>query len=420
MPRHSESVRMALWTSVDYRAFGAVDLFHRGDAENPVAAPAWAGRPGLFRTPLASTVGHGSDAGFADDLDTAWQALGGAAGKLLMTLGGDDRWRITNLDDTAAALVEHSDNTWWGFDGEVVILAGTTVTATGQWRRGMVWSGVDASPPRLRLARDGVEGSEYVPRQPGWITDIIVGARTRLALSDVDDRAAAGDPLASTSLEARDIATHGAGSGIRWGHTDDGHRYWTQPVDAPGAGNPITWLDDDFREECGASGSEPLQQTGAVAGVDVYYQIFDYPDPALVISEWPIDTDIHGFATEDRKTATTRDGRNFHRYWRHDILRALRFRVDGPVDRLDWHQHYIRRFLARAARNRGPMWVVSDWGDSRLAAERGGYSLLQTVEHKGYRGRYAIDLRGDFESEVRWLDDLMSSALVELSTVEAG
>jgi len=410
---------MALWTSADCRAFSG-DLFHRGDAENPVNASVWAGRSGLFRTPLAATVGHGSDQGFSDDLDAAWQALGGAAGTLSMSLSSDDRWRVTNLDDTAAALVDHADNAWWGFDGEVVILAGTTVTATGQWRRGMVWSGETASPPRLRVARDGVGGTEYVPQAPGWITDIIVGGRTRLALSDVDDLTAAGDPLASTSIEALDIATHGADSGIRWGHTDDGHRYWTQPIDAPGAGSPITWLDEDFREENGASGSESVQQTGAVAGVDVYYQIFDYPDPGLVISEWPIDTDTHGFATDGRETATTRGGQSFHRYWRHDILRSLRFRIDGPVDRLDWHQHYIRRFLARVARNRGPMWVVSDWGDSRLAAERGGYDLLQTVEHAGYRGRYAVEMRGEIESDVRWLDGLMSSALVELSTFEAG
>lgn len=419
MPRHSESTRVALWSPVDYRTFSAVDLFHRGDDENPVTAASWAGRPGLFRTPLAATTGHGSDEGFSAALDAAWQALGGAAGKLSMTVGGDDHWRVTNLDDTAAAFVDHPDNAWWGFDGETVIGAGMTITAPGQWRRGMVWAGESAAPPRLRLARDGVGGTEYVPRQPGWITDIIIGGRTRLALGDADDTAAAGDPPVSTCIEALDIATHGAGSGIRWGHTDDGHRYWTQPVGVAGAGNAITWLSDLFREECGASGSEPVQQTGAVAGVDVYFQIFDYPDPALMISDWPIDTDVMGFATDGRETVVTGDGRRHHRYWRHDILRALRLRVDGPADRKDWHQHYLRRFLARAARNRGPLWVVSDWGDSRLAAERGGYSLLQTVEHQGYRGRYAVEIDGEVQSEVRWADDLMSSAIVELATVEA-
>jgi len=424
MPRDSHAVKMAIWAPVDWRAFSGIDLYHRGDDENPVSAPVWAGRSGLFRTPLAATCGHGSHQSVFDDFDDAWVGLGGDSGDMILALGADDRFRITNLSgngDDAAAIAAHADNVFFGFSaGETVINIGTTVTAPNSWRRGLVSNGTGSTPPRLRILRQDAPGSTgLVPTYPAWITDMIVGARGRLSVGDTDDDASTGDPLASTSLEALDIAAHGgAASGLRWGHTDAGHLYWTQPVDATDAGEAITWLSTTFRDNCGASGSENVEQTG-VSSDDVFFQVFDYPDPHLVLTEWPVEVDDVTFKTDQRQTAVTGDGRQFARAWRHELSHRISFRIDGPADSKDWSQHYVRRLMPRIAR-RGPLWIVQDWGESRIAAERGDYSLLHTPEFAGDRGRFAVDIRGDIETSIRWLDGLKTSALVTLDVVEAG
>lgn len=412
MPRNNEWPPIALLTPVDWRPFSGA-LFHMGDAEDPLTiADEWAGSGGLFnRGIIAALVGHGSATGVPADVDAAWDAMGGDAGELLMTLTDDDRWRISNTSASVGYLLENPHHSRWGLPtAETPIPAGGSITGSVDWVRGMVSSGLAAAPPYLLLGHQNGNTAK-VPAVRRWATDLVVDARERGEMSDLDDGAA------ETCLEALTSATW-PDAGIRWGVTDEGRVFWTQPVSVVGGGNPITWLSTAFRDDLGASGQEAVGQTG-VGGDDVYYQIFDYPPRSLLVSSYGLaEPDERSYASSGRATQLNRGGQLTVRPWRDDQRHRLVFRVDGPADGFDWHNHLRERVAPRMARY-PVFWLAYDWGDSRRAAERGGYLLLQTVEHEGYRGCIPLQLLGEVDVSVSWEDGIMAGGVVRIDARRA-
>lgn len=403
--------RFALASRFDARRWTGHDLFKRGDGD-PVAMPAFDLGEGLYEDALAFLHGYGSGRAFGARV---------APYAISFSLTSDDRIRILNTGIANATLQASPFNAWWGLPtiATVIPLGGGTLTGSNEWRRGLVWSGLSATPPRLTFTVTGQLGSFRCPPEPSIMQNIIIGLRERGEEEDLDDKGL-------ITLEDLDNATNDATDlSIRWGITDEGHVYWSSTH--PDCEEGITWLSDTLRRRLGFSGLETVYTDdpggieGGISSGYLCFSIADKPLPGFITPTRPLHVqDPYQEEEGDQKRLTNGS-------WASHSIGSFRgydieFFLDGPDDTVDLHREYLllRQTYCRLGE---PLTLFQDWGDSRRALEayhvdvlQPAYDLLYTSDRNGYRGRVRCRLSATTgRAEAAWDGDFRRRAPVQLS-----
>lgn len=399
MPGNHPGPRFCLAAELDATAWSNTAVFRRGGAGS-VTLATYSGSTGAaagrFEDPLAFLNGYGSQASrdLAAEIQAAWTLAGGlgAISVELVGTGSDaDKLKIsTNLEDFT--IPAHADNATWGLDtaghGLVGGVAPFVRIAPSQWVRGIVEN------KRLRIQPAG--GAATFAPGYDYVAQSVVTLMRTSAMGDADDGVA-------TSLETLDCdAYDNLNRELRWGIDDDGHVYYSRPV---GTSATIEWLDTDFRDRLGFSGDETEVVDGTLATLTA-----DDPMPGVIVPtrglrRGPLpSTRLHADALVTR-------GGNVHgisvgaeKTW------ALQFWLGDLIAEVDEHRHFFDHFVEYAP----PAYRVAffgHWGDPRRGVEdraNAAYTLLQTPERNGYRGRLrckmspgSVDYAWDHEGESR-------------------
>ena len=359
MPRNDPCARFALMSQMDVSQWAGVNVFDRGAAN--ITLPASFDR---FADAVDFLNDRGSVDPLADLLQTATDAApAGPHGTWVVSIDEDDRVYFEN-DTSSFSLNATAANAPLGFStasAQIGAVTGATWTATApsDWTRGEF---VPSSSLSVTIGGDTV-----LFGYRGQIQDVPVYLRAdTLSLQDTDNTAAAASGL------------------TRWGVDSDGRVFCSYLLSATG----VSWVEDDFRDRLGFSGTEtPLASGG------YYVLTADYPLPGALFPTRPADS--RNLVSEDVSTAASlTDGTIASNYVAtHQRVSVVAW-LDGPADSTDLHRHWhyeCRPYLHRGA----PCVLYQDWGDSRLALWRptGYYSTTYTGEPScrtgdaGYHGR---------------------------------
>lgn len=425
MPSVSHFPRWALMAGVDLRAWAGTNIFKHGSGGSLVALPAWTGREGLFRDALAALNGRSAEEGLSASLDAKWQAAGGGGAEVSISLNTADRIVITNTSagDTLT-LDAHADNAFWGLDTAGFDLVGApsaSVTATSDWQRGLLTNGLTTDTPRLRFSRTpsgggGPVGTWYTPSFPCWVQDISVALRNRGTPADIDE---GGNTAVDECIEALDNATSdNPNARIRHGIYPGGYHFWTGYRGT----EELIWSDADLAAEFGwpditIDDAATLGETGTSDAVDVAYQISPYPIPGVLAPTRAMNRFTPGVrvvATD----ASIRTGARATDIWRADQPWTLTGFIDGPIDSIDLHMHWIERCFQRLRAR--VAWFYPEFGDSRRWRPQGWYTHLYTPQL--YRGRIPVYVDAD-ETAIEWRSNgemTRAEFTLELRRAEAG
>lgn len=411
MPDSRRSPRFALASQFDARPWSGASLFERGAGDpDPVVMPVMASGGGIYNDALHFLNGNGSLYAFAVAL-SEW----GCGVALLPT----DRLRIFNLHPTLKLnLLPSPGNSWWGFPVEGVEIdpAGELIAAS-DWRRGMIWGGHDAAPPRMSFTQEGdAEDVREAPFRRGFLQNVIVGLRLRGGAIDLDDTTV-------LTLEELDNGVNDdANDSFRWGVTDDGYVWWCGVGETAAGG--IQWLSASFRDRLGFTGLETTRtdNPGGVGGDNpelyVYYQIATHPLPGFITPSRPL---ARQTADQEEESSTLRltDG-SYSSSWVGSYLGwEIEWVLDGPDGSVDLHTHWLgmRRLYLHSGE---PVTLYQNWGDtrralhpSRVSASQPAYNVSVTTERGGYRGKILCRLHPDTSGErVEWDGALRLRAVI--------
>ncbi len=395
MPDRRRTPRFALAAAFDARPWSGLDVLQRGAAD-PIGLPTFGTGEGIYLDGLHFLHGFASSQGVNADL---------AGEDLAITI--DPAADVLVVDNTGGADVEleaSADNAVFGLPTALTVIpAGGSLTASIDWRRGLVSNGLTSAPPRLTFDIPGT-GLVTVPSQPGPAQDIRVILRHRGALGDLDDTSA-------DTLEGQENNALGE-AGIRWAVDDEGHV--VVAGDVAGAQAGITWLSTTFRDRLGFTGDEPVTTdrpggAGAYEAGYTYYQRAARPFPGLIVPRRPLMTQ-DALQREVSHTVGLIDGRYSSTHIGSYLAYAIEWVLDGPDGAVDLHRHWLdlRRHHLHAGE---PVTLYQNWGDSRRAldplrvtVDQVAYDLITTSERAGYRGRVLCRLSPDTadEEQVEW------------------
>ena len=437
MPGQDYSPPIAISAEFDARQWNATDVsagvFNRGGAAT-VLSDFGAGE-GLYDDILSFLNWRGSltERLLQSDARVEWAASGAAnSANLTITLTALDRVEIRHaaaggpvaFDVAASTLGSYgfaSGGQSSGLDGGDQVLV-----ADNEWIRGNVVDQAFAIDPA------GAPAAFSVPSVDHRSQDVITMLRFGGFVGDADD---SGRSATMESLEFLDNAINDVAGGTRyrWGVTDQqklvttstysgGYVWWAAPT-ALNAGVGITWVDTDFRDRLGFSGDEIVVQSG---GLD--FVIADFQLPGFLLPIRPMDGQRRWY-DEDTSTVRRQDG----------ILHSstvqtfngwdVSFFVGGDPDENDDSRQFLEHVLPFMQKGRR-VTVYQDWGDPRRAREdrvdktrTGGasvatsYTVLNTHEFNGYRGRLRTRRSGDSPSrfDAAWEGPIRQRFLVQLA-----
>jgi hypothetical protein len=278
---------------------------------------------------------------------------------------------------------------------------GFEVVGTGEWVRGLV-EGTLRITPVVGGASPITVDAVRVQSVPTWLREYTE--------ADADGVADVGLVFERVLITATGIASW------RVGLDATGHVY-IAVLGADWAWSGIAWQDTAFRDRMGFSGREEIQTVGTVKllvaehwmrGVHVARSGLEYINPGNVeiADALPLGSGVF---------ASNRIGS--YRRWN------LGFRLTGPADDVDVHQHWLDQFI-RYAWPGAPVTLYQHWGDPRRAlmshqvnAEQPAYSTLYTSERNGYQGRIDTHRSGEDQKDgvINWGGRLRSRALVAMS-----
>lgn len=374
MPNPLFAPRGALAASFDARQWAGVALFTRDAGTFTLTAPAgW----GVFGDVLDMLTGRGSRSSGTCAANLASAAAAATGTPVVASITADDRIRLVFTGGTSVILSPSANNTQWGFDpaGQVSVAGGggtQVLTAVAGWTRGNI------SVTRFNLIRGANNG--LVPAIPGMRVHSILDTVRRWGSADADDM----NPL--ESLCALDFS---GPKYIRWGITADGHVFCSRETLAV---SDVTWVSTSFRDALGFTGLELPVVDGVVSTTTA-----TYPCPGLITPSRPFDRVTRG-STWVGGASLASNGGAYSTTVLDRLPYSAEWYLDGPADRIDRQDHYIRAVLP-AMPPGARVTLYQDWGDYRRAARTADtsdpavaprvapYSTLYTSQQDGAYGR---------------------------------
>ena len=408
MPGQNRQPRFALSAAFDARTWTGTNVLNwNGTAGFNVALPTYAAGEGVFESALAFLCGHGSYNGGTPTtrrdlqglINTASSAAGGNT-SWVVSLNTSDRVVLTNsaytfnVDSTDQAASFGFSNTGAGNPSG----AGGVLTAASDWTRGIVanWA------LKINVTAGWAGSFTAGPANDYYSTDLPILMRARGAIADADDVWNTGNIV---SLEQR---LNLAGRiDDRIGINQNGHVFVTWQ-DFLNRGS-LTWPSATFRNRLGFDGT--TGETALFGGTTHYRAIANNPLPGFLVPTRPLGS-ITLVRTNDGAQAVRLGDGTMHSFRPMTFpVYEMDFWLGGSVASVDEHRHFLDHFL-RYAEVGQRCTLFQEWGDSRRAIDNrtiNSYSLLQTTEYNGYRGRLRLhrDLRDrQFEHAARWENDL--------------
>ena len=205
--------------------------------------------------------------------------------------------------------------------------------------------------------------------------DVITAMRAQ-GSGDADDRAA------TTSLQYLDASTYGLT--VRWTLDEHGH---VKIARVTASTDALAWLDTDFRDRLGFSGSETETTSGAISILRA-----DHPMPGVIVFPDGLDADVAGHKEISGAAELVGPGavgiKVGDRY-----MTKIEAHVTGPAAARDIAEHYRRRFRPYVPRG-ALVSLYRMWGDPRrrlrayeVTATQPAHGLVYTTEADSYRGR---------------------------------
>ena len=395
MPSPSLCPRWALMMAADWRRWAGASVLDYSGV--PVALPSVSAlgiAPGSLVYPDALTAICGRATGALYRLILA---EGGLAA-LAVGIDGNDRWYA---ESTTAGWSVTGGGALLGFTGPVAsVNVGGGVwrcTAQADWVRGPIELGA------VQLAFNA-GGPKVTSDDVCWAQD--VPSATRLTLYSGD-----GDVWGPMGLSTRIGATVGGDARELGAHIDERGR-----VVLSGSSDflPPTWLDADFRDWLGFTGSEvaamtmegawTLTATRPCTGVLCPSRPADRHDPGGRVFG-------SGSRLGDGSTVTISTGRA--------LTMAVEGWLDGDADAwADLHWHFTRRVVPYMSPGH-PGSLYLEHGDCRGAGwldDGTTYGLGKNPQDDGYRGRYTIGISPDASAswQITWPQVLRRRAPLRL------
>ena len=377
MPNPIFAPRGAIAAEFDARQWAGSVLYTRNSGAITVAAPAgW----GVFGDVLDLLTGRGSGAPPAvDTTNLANRAAAATSTTVAASITPDDRISLRFTGGTSVVLAAGAGNALWGFDpaGQVSVadgLGNQLLTAPSTWTRGnQVLAGI-------QLTRGGSSGS--APKSGITVHSLLDSLRD-WGSADADDLNPTGN------LSALDFTASGGSAEVRWGVNADGHVFCSR---ATPSYSDVSWVSTSFRDALGFTGIE-TEVVVSARGVTTA----TYPCPGLLTPSRPFDRVTRG-STWLGGASLASNGGAYVTTWLERLPYNVEWYLDGPADRIDRQDHYIRAVLP-AMPPGARVTLYQDWGDYRrsirtadtcnpaTAPRPAPYSLLYTSQQDGAYGR---------------------------------
>lgn len=357
---------------IDVSEWAGVDLFDAGAAT--ITAPSsWS----TFEDVVALLTGRGcgttaSGAG-GKIIDLAADAASTTGTAVTATINAADRIVLTFTGATVVTLAASADNAAYGFDtaGQTSVASGgnQVLTAVADWQRGNIKNA------QLDLTRGTFSG--LVPKLNFWAHSAVHMVR-QWGIGDLDDTAPA-----SNLIRLDENAS--------WGITADG-RVWRAWDSTAASG--VTWTSTTFRDALGFDGTELTQ----VFPGGLRVMTANKPCQWLLTPTRPLENVYRGRRRYGTSTQATDRSAYLVEWMSPDEFTVSGF-VDGPADRIDRQDHWLRRvwpYISPGARVN----IYHDWSDGRrgrreydtASAASGGkvlpYGVLYTSQRDGEYGRW--------------------------------
>lgn len=376
MPNPLYAPRGALAASFDARQWAGVVLYTRNSGAITVTGPSgW----GVFGDVLDLLTGRGSGPEPAvDTVNLANRAEAVTGTPVVASITADDRVRLVFTGATSVVLGPSANNAQWGFDpaGQVSTAGpGTTQVLTGvsDWTRGNVTL---AGIPLTRGANSG-----DAPKSGITVHSLLDSLRS-WGSADADDLNPTGN------LSALDFTAAG-GAEVRWGVTADGHVFCSRVVSGY---SDVAWVSTSFRDALGFTGLETEVVSSGYGTTTA-----TYPCPGLITPSRAFDRVTRG-STWVGGASLASNGGAYSTTVLDRLPYSAEWYLDGPADRIDRQDHYIRAVLP-AMPPGARVTLYQDWSDYRRSVRTADtsnpataprvapYSVLYTSQQDGAYGR---------------------------------
>lgn len=375
MPNPLFAPRGALAASFDARQWAGVVLYTRNAGAISVSGPSdW----GVYGDILDLLTGRGSGAPPAvDTVNLSNRAAAATATTVAASITADDRVSLLFTGATSVTLAAGAGNALWGYDaaGQVSTsdgLGNQLLIATSTWTRG------NQTLTALGLTRGASSGD--APKA-GITAHSLLDSLRSWGSADADDLNPTGN------LSALDFA---AGTDeVRWGVTADGHVFCSRVASGF---SDVTWVSTSFRDALGFTGLEAGVTVGSYTTTTA-----TYPCPGLITPSRPFDRVTRGSAWVGGASLASNGGA-YSTTVLDRLPYAAEWYLDGPADRIDRQDHYLRAVLP-AMPPGARVTLYQDWGDYRRAVRTADtsnpavaprvapYSTLYTSQQDGAYGR---------------------------------
>lgn len=358
---------------IDVSEWAGENLIDLGGGSFIAAPSTW----DTFEDVLALLTGRGCGVALSGSgvalIDLAADAATATGTTVTATINANDRFELTFTGATSVKLAASADNDVFGFDaaGQTSVASGgnQVLTAVADWDRGNIENA------QLGLTRGSFSG--FAPAV-AYRAHSAVHTVRRWGIGDLDDSAP------TTNLMAIDL-------NATWGITADG-RVWRAYNSA--SSTALAWASTTFRDALGFDGTELTQVF--MGGLRV--MTANKPCQWLLTPSRPLENVYRGRRRYGTSTQATDRSAYLVEWMSPDEFTVSGF-VDGPADRIDRQDHWLRRvwpYISPGARVN----IYQDWSDGRRGRREydtasiasGGkvlpYGVLYTSQRDGEYGRW--------------------------------